>query len=121
MPRARPSSFASAARPCSFKHDTAAPSCPPFDVIARVAAHRWAEYLCKPSDNVYEIDFIAYKLRNLDMGVTLFEVAKDADAEFEMADDDDDSGAAAVRTTASGDDCRLLTLRRPLRRVQLPS
>lgn len=50
-------------------------------------------YLCKPSDNLYGVEFIAFKLRDVDSGTTLFEVAKPDDAgdDEEEIDDDDDS------------------------------
>ena len=35
-----------------------------------------ADYLCNPDANVFSIDFTRFKLRDLDTGVTLFEVAK---------------------------------------------
>eukprot|EP00039_Didymoeca_costata_P026072 m.14854 g.14854 ORF g.14854 m.14854 type:complete len:209 (+) comp5229_c0_seq1:17-643(+) len=48
-------------------------------------------YLCKPSDNVYGVEFRAFKLRDLDRGATLFEVAKPDDAPPDEIDDEDDS------------------------------
>lgn len=35
-----------------------------------------AGYLCKPEDNIYNIDFIRFKIRNLETGTILFEIAK---------------------------------------------
>jgi len=34
------------------------------------------DYLCKPEDNVYEIDFRRFKIRDIETDTTLFEVAK---------------------------------------------
>eukprot|EP00036_Acanthoecidae_sp_10tr_P007444 CAMPEP_0182920564 /NCGR_PEP_ID=MMETSP0105_2-20130417/3556_1 /TAXON_ID=81532 ORGANISM="Acanthoeca-like sp., Strain 10tr" /NCGR_SAMPLE_ID=MMETSP0105_2 /ASSEMBLY_ACC=CAM_ASM_000205 /LENGTH=278 /DNA_ID=CAMNT_0025057981 /DNA_START=69 /DNA_END=906 /DNA_ORIENTATION=- len=45
-------------------------------------------YLCKPSDNIYGVEFVAFKLRDLDRNVTLFEVAKPEGVEFEDGKDD---------------------------------
>mmetsp|Transcript_98373 Transcript_98373/g.136620 ORF Transcript_98373/g.136620 Transcript_98373/m.136620 type:complete len:217 (-) Transcript_98373:60-710(-) len=45
-------------------------------------------YLCKPSDNIFGIEFTAFKLRDLDNDITLFEVAKPEDVEFEDGADD---------------------------------
>lgn len=33
-------------------------------------------YLCAPDANVYNIDFIRFKIRDLDTGMVLFEIAK---------------------------------------------
>ncbi|XP_008838894.1 protein unc-119 homolog B isoform X2 [Nannospalax galili] len=51
-------------------------------------------YLCKPEDNVYSIDFTRFKIRDLETGTVLFEIAKpsisdqDEDAEEESVDVD---------------------------------
>jgi len=45
-------------------------------------------FLCKPSDNIYGIEFTAFKLRDMDHNVTLFEIAKPEDVEFEEGADD---------------------------------
>ena len=34
------------------------------------------DYLCPPEANVYNIDFTRFKLRDMDTGTVLFEVAK---------------------------------------------
>ncbi|CDQ63267.1 unnamed protein product [Oncorhynchus mykiss] len=33
-------------------------------------------YLCKPEDNIFDIDFIRFKIRDLETGTVLFEIAK---------------------------------------------
>ena len=33
-------------------------------------------YLCKPEENVYNIDFVRFKIRDLETGTVLFEIAK---------------------------------------------
>lgn len=35
-----------------------------------------AGYLCKPEDNIYNIDFIRFKIRDLETSTILFEIAK---------------------------------------------
>lgn len=51
-------------------------------------------YLCKPEDNVYSIDFTRFKIRDLETGTVLFEIAKpcisdqDQDTEEESVDVD---------------------------------
>lgn len=35
-----------------------------------------AGYLCKPEENIYSIDFIRFKIRDLETGTILFEIAK---------------------------------------------
>lgn len=44
-------------------------------------------YLCKPDANIYNIDFTRFKIRDLESGTVLFEIAKPPAAE---RDDDDD-------------------------------
>lgn len=38
------------------------------------------DYLCKPEDNVYNIDFTRFKIRDLESGTVLFEIAKPPNA-----------------------------------------
>ncbi|XP_030631604.1 protein unc-119 homolog B-like [Chanos chanos] len=60
----------------------------PEDVLGlRVATH---DYLCEPEDNIYNIDFIRFKIRDLESGTVLFEIAKPPSTEEEC----DESGAA---------------------------
>lgn len=35
-----------------------------------------SDYLCKPEDNVYNVDFTRFKIRDLETGTVLFEIAK---------------------------------------------
>ncbi|XP_049588625.1 protein unc-119 homolog B-like [Syngnathus scovelli] len=46
----------------------------PEDVLGLRVATRG--YLCKPEDNVYNIDFVRFKIRDLETGTVLFEIAK---------------------------------------------
>ena len=39
------------------------------------------DYLCDLSDNVYDIEFVRFKIRDIDSDLTLFEVAKPKEAE----------------------------------------
>lgn len=45
-------------------------------------------YLCPPEANIYSIDFTRFKLRDMDTGTVLFEVAK---PEHPQGDDDEDA------------------------------
>merc|ERR1719367_446230 len=47
-------------------------------------------YLCPTNANVYNIDFVKFKIRDVDSGAVLFEIAKPPDYQ----DDDLDSEAA---------------------------
>ncbi|XP_003226058.1 protein unc-119 homolog B [Anolis carolinensis] len=47
-------------------------------------------YLCRPEDNIYNIDFTKFKIRDLETGTVLFEIAKPSSSEQE--DDDNDPG-----------------------------
>lgn len=47
-------------------------------------------YLCKPEDNIYGIDFTRFKIRDMETGTVLFEIAKPPSSELE--DEDDENG-----------------------------
>ncbi|XP_060641369.1 protein unc-119 homolog B [Anolis sagrei] len=47
-------------------------------------------YLCRPEDNIYNIDFTKFKIRDLETGTVLFEIAKPSSSEQE--DDGNDPG-----------------------------
>jgi len=49
-------------------------------------------YLCKPSDNSFGIEFTAFKLRDIDHNATLFEVAKPEGVELEQPEDNHEDG-----------------------------
>lgn len=40
------------------------------------------DYLCSPSANIYEIDFTRFKIRDMESGVILFEIAKPPSEQF---------------------------------------
>lgn len=40
------------------------------------------DYLCSPSANVYEIDFTRFKIRDMESGAILFEIAKPPSEQF---------------------------------------
>ncbi|NWZ15668.1 U119B protein, partial [Agelaius phoeniceus] len=46
-------------------------------------------YLCKPEDNIYNIDFTRFKIRDLETGTVLFEIAKPSASEHAEEDEDD--------------------------------
>ncbi|XP_075754191.1 protein unc-119 homolog B [Pelodiscus sinensis] len=46
-------------------------------------------YLCKPEDNIYNIDFTRFKIRDLETGTVLFEIAKPSASEQDYEDEDD--------------------------------
>ncbi|XP_029960188.1 protein unc-119 homolog B [Salarias fasciatus] len=54
------------------------------------------DYLCRPEDNIYNIDFTRFKIRDLETGTVLFEIAKppnSAPVESEEESGDADSSA----------------------------
>ncbi|XP_043924830.1 protein unc-119 homolog B [Protopterus annectens] len=56
-----------------------------------LALYRVTEnYLCKPEDNIYNIDFTRFKIRDLETGTVLFEIAKPPASEQD--DDEEESG-----------------------------
>eukprot|EP00049_Salpingoeca_infusionum_P004528 m.80689 g.80689 ORF g.80689 m.80689 type:complete len:211 (-) comp12607_c1_seq1:162-794(-) len=51
------------------------------------------QFMCKTTANTFGIEFTAFKLRDLDHGITLFETAQPADMPYvPPSEDDDDSG-----------------------------
>lgn len=40
------------------------------------------DYLCSPSANIYEIDFTRFKIRDMESGAILFEIAKPPSEQF---------------------------------------
>ncbi|KAM6155471.1 protein unc-119 homolog B [Rhynchocyon petersi] len=56
-------------------------------------------YLCKPEDNIYSIDFTRFKIRDLETGTVLFEIAKPcvSEEEEDEAGDVDISAGRFVR------------------------
>ncbi|XP_070992561.1 protein unc-119 homolog B-like isoform X1 [Oncorhynchus clarkii lewisi] len=71
---------------------------PGFNCIGQMA--EWGyDYLCKPEDNVYNIDFTRFKIRDLETGSVLFEIAKphSCDPEDEENGDGDASAGRFVR------------------------
>ncbi|XP_024597259.1 protein unc-119 homolog B [Neophocaena asiaeorientalis asiaeorientalis] len=51
-------------------------------------------YLCKPEDNVYSIDFTRFKIRDLETGTVLFEIAKPCVSDQE--EEEEEVAAAAA-------------------------
>lgn len=50
-------------------------------------------YLCEPNANVYHIDFTRFKIRDMETGSVLFEIAKPDNIEEETIDNDEDPNA----------------------------
>lgn len=50
-------------------------------------------YLCEPSANVYHIDFTRFKIRDMETGNVLFEIAKPENIEEDIIDNDEDPNA----------------------------
>lgn len=59
------------------------------------------EYLCDPKANIYGIEFTRFKIRDMDQGTTLFEIAKPDDFEEETTSineiNDDPNASRFVR------------------------
>ena len=51
-------------------------------------------YLCTPAANIYKIDFVRFKIRDIESGDTLFEVNK---SEEEEEEEDEDTEPQATR------------------------
>ncbi|XP_006865495.1 PREDICTED: protein unc-119 homolog B [Chrysochloris asiatica] len=54
-------------------------------------------YLCKPEDNVYSIDFTRFKIRDLETGTVLFEIAKPCVSDLEEEEESGDVDISAGR------------------------
>ncbi|XP_047448515.1 protein unc-119 homolog B [Mugil cephalus] len=52
------------------------------------------DYLCRPEDNIFNIDFTRFKIRDLETGTVLFEIAKPPNAG--PVENDDESGDASA-------------------------
>ncbi|XP_068451174.1 protein unc-119 homolog B-like [Clinocottus analis] len=63
----------------------------PEDVLGLRGAARG--YLCKPDDNIYNIDFVRFKIRDLETGTVLFEIAKPSHAEDDEESREAEAGA----------------------------
>lgn len=46
------------------------------DYLTVLVSLSFSDYLCKPEDNIYSIDFTRFKIRDLETGTVLFEIAK---------------------------------------------
>nr|XP_015221432.1 PREDICTED: protein unc-119 homolog B [Lepisosteus oculatus] len=62
----------------------------PEDVLGLRAVTR--DYLCQPEDNIYSIDFTRFKIRDLETGTVLFEIAKPPNADPDDDDDEEENG-----------------------------
>ncbi|XP_039099004.1 protein unc-119 homolog B [Hyaena hyaena] len=49
-------------------------------------------YLCKPEDNIYSIDFTRFKIRDLETGTVLFEIAKPCVSDQEEEEEEEEGG-----------------------------
>ncbi|XP_003478537.1 protein unc-119 homolog B [Cavia porcellus] len=49
-------------------------------------------YLCKPEDNIYSIDFTRFKIRDLETGTVLFEIAKPCIADHQEEVEEEEGG-----------------------------
>lgn len=61
------------------------------------------DYLCSPEENIYKIDFVRFKIRDMDSGTVLFEIKKPpASGEWVGWAIDRGRGARAVKWAAQG-------------------
>ncbi|XP_004843706.1 protein unc-119 homolog B [Heterocephalus glaber] len=54
-------------------------------------------YLCKPEDNIYSIDFTRFKIRDLETGTVLFEIAKPCISDHQEEEEGGDVDISAGR------------------------
>ncbi|XP_045390619.1 protein unc-119 homolog B [Lemur catta] len=53
-------------------------------------------YLCKPEDNIYNIDFTRFKIRDLETGTVLFEIAKPCISDQEEEEEEEEGGVVDI-------------------------
>ncbi|OWK15266.1 hypothetical protein Celaphus_00000230 [Cervus elaphus hippelaphus] len=58
------------------------------------------DYLCKPEDNVYSIDFTRFKIGDLEIGTVLFEIAKPCVSDQEEEEDEEGEAGGDVDVSA---------------------
>ncbi|XP_058896577.1 protein unc-119 homolog B [Kogia breviceps] len=59
-------------------------------------------YLCKPEDNVYSIDFTRFKIRDLETGTVLFEIAKPCVSDQEEEEEEEEEAAGGDVDVSAG-------------------
>ncbi|XP_059977795.1 protein unc-119 homolog B [Lagenorhynchus albirostris] len=59
-------------------------------------------YLCKPEDNVYSIDFTRFKIRDLETGTVLFEIAKPCVSDQEEEEEEEAAAAGGDVDVSAG-------------------
>ncbi|XP_045647507.1 protein unc-119 homolog B [Ursus americanus] len=57
-------------------------------------------YLCKPEDNIYSIDFTRFKIRDLETGTVLFEIAKPCVSDQEEEEEEEENEGGDVDISA---------------------
>lgn len=71
----------------------------------------FADYLCEPGANIYNIDFTRFKIRDMETGAVLFEIAKPDNIDDEIIDNDEDPNAGRfVRYKFSSEFLKLKTV-----------
>ena len=71
----------------------------------------FSDYLCEAEANVYNIDFTRFKIRDMETGTVLFEIAKPDNMEEEIVDNDEDPNAGRfVRYKFTPEFLRLTTV-----------
>lgn len=68
-------------------------------------------YLCEPGANIYNIDFTRFKIRDMETGAVLFEIAKPDNIDDEIIDNEEDPNAGRfVRYKFSSEFLKLKTV-----------
>ncbi|KAI8124879.1 unc-119 like protein [Lucilia cuprina] len=62
------------------------------------------DYLCSPSANIYDIDFTRFKIRDMESGAVLFEIAKPPSEQFNDSNVDSMTAAAEELSLEEGSD-----------------
>lgn len=62
------------------------------------------DYLCSPDANIYDIDFTRFKIRDMESGAVLFEIAKPSASESVQSSDTSSVPVESGNSVASGND-----------------
>jgi hypothetical protein len=71
--------------------------------------YNFEDYLCEPKENIYQIEFVRFKIRDADSNVTLFEVAK-SETQANETKQENEEASRFVRYNFSPEFLRLKTV-----------
>lgn len=78
-----------------------------YHLFLTISGHNLSGYLCSPADNIYDIEFTRFKIRDMETGIVLFEIVKSPQSSSQENSGDKESQASLTslstdRFTSSG-------------------